>query len=127
MGRSRLRMSGRTPDSTPPRFPRRTGSVTPRSLARTYGACVSGIDLAGGGRFRVLSPERVEAALVQQTSGPDRVLMGMDIQWGLGFMLNVGTIALAGLGRPRSFGHFGMGGSVGWARPLTSNWVLVMS
>ncbi len=32
-------------------------------------------------------------------------------------MLNVGTIALAGLGGPRSFGHFGMGGSVGWADP----------
>ena len=97
--------------------PAANGICDARSLARTYGACVSGIDLAGGGRFRVLSPERVEAALVQQTSGPDRVLMGMDIQWGLGFMLNVGTIALAGLGGPRSFGHFGMGGSVGWADP----------
>ena len=32
-------------------------------------------------------------------------------------MLNVGVIALAGLGGPRSFGHFGMGGSVGWADP----------
>ena len=31
--------------------------------------------------------------------------------------VNVGTIALAGLGGPRSFGHFGMGGSVGWADP----------
>ena len=70
-----------------------------------------------GGLFRVLSPNQVDKALVQQTAGPDRVLLGMDIQWGMGFMLNVGVIALAGLGGPRSFGHYGMGGSVGWADP----------
>jgi len=39
------------------------------------------------------------------------------MQWGLGFMVNRGTVAPAGLGSTRSFGHFGMGGSVGWADP----------
>ena len=43
--------------------------------------------------------------------------MGLDIQWGLGFMLNVGVMGSAGLGGPGAFGHFGMGGSVGWADP----------
>jgi len=97
--------------------PAANGICDARSVARVYGACVSDADRSIGGTFRVLSPRQLDTALVQQTAGPDCVLMGMDIQWGLGFMLNVGTIALAGLGGPRSFGHFGMGGSVGWADP----------
>jgi CubicO group peptidase (beta-lactamase class C family) len=52
-----------------------------------------------------------------ETTGPDSVLLGLDIQWGLGFNVNRGLIAAAGLGGPRAFGHFGMGGSVGWADP----------
>jgi CubicO group peptidase (beta-lactamase class C family) len=43
--------------------------------------------------------------------------MGLDIQWGLGFMLHRGIMGSAGIGGDRSFGHFGMGGSVGWADP----------
>jgi CubicO group peptidase (beta-lactamase class C family) len=38
----------------------------------------------------------------------------MDIQFGLGFMVRSSMIAIGG---PRSFGHFGMGGSMGWADP----------
>jgi CubicO group peptidase (beta-lactamase class C family) len=47
------------------------------------------------------------------------VLLGLDLQWGLGFNVNQGLIAAAGLGGQRAFGHFGMGGSVGWADPDT--------
>jgi CubicO group peptidase (beta-lactamase class C family) len=65
----------------------------------------------------VLSPAQLELALEPRTEGPDAVLMGIDLQWGLGFMLNRGIVAAAGLGGPRSFGHFGMGGSAGWADP----------
>ena len=70
-----------------------------------------------GGTFRILGPEQLDRALLPRTEGPDVVLMGLDIQWGLGFMLNRGIVGSAGLGGPRSFGHFGMGGSVGWADP----------
>ena len=42
------------------------------------------------------------------------MLLGLDIQFGLGFMLRSPIIPLGG---PRSFGHFGAGGSVGWADP----------
>ncbi|MBK9181398.1 MAG: serine hydrolase [Acidimicrobiales bacterium] len=38
----------------------------------------------------------------------------MDIQFGLGFMLSTGILALGG---PRPSGTFGGGGSVGWADP----------
>jgi len=98
-------------------IPAANGICDARSVARVYAACVGGVGGADGGTFRVLGPDQLDRALVQQTTGPDRVLLGMDIQWGSGFMLNTGVIALAGLGGPRSFGHFGMGGSVGWADP----------
>ncbi len=98
-------------------IPAANGICDARSVARVYGACVGDVPTPGGGTFRVLDPGQLDRALVQQTQGPDRVLVGMDIQWGLGFMLNVGSLTLAGLGGPRSFGHFGMGGSLGWADP----------
>jgi CubicO group peptidase (beta-lactamase class C family) len=98
-------------------IPAANGICDARSLARVYGACVGAVTTTDGTPFRVLGAVQLDRALVQQTQGPDRVLVGMDIQWGLGFMLHVGTLALAGIGGPRSFGHFGMGGSVGWADP----------
>jgi CubicO group peptidase (beta-lactamase class C family) len=98
-------------------IPAANGICDARSLARVYGACVADVSRPVDDPFRVLSPDQLDKALVQQTAGPDRVLLGMDIQWGMGFMLHTGITALAGLGGPRSFGHFGMGGSVGWADP----------
>jgi CubicO group peptidase (beta-lactamase class C family) len=98
-------------------IPAANGICDARSLACLYAACVSEVAATSGQAFSILSPAQLDRALVQQTRGPDRVLMGLDIQWGLGFMLNRGTIHRAGLGGPRSFGHFGMGGSVGWADP----------
>ena len=71
--------------------------------------------MISGEKFRILTAEQLDRGLRQQTEGPDRVLMGLDMQWGLGFMLNRGLIGEVGLGGPRSFGHFGMGGSAGWA------------
>jgi CubicO group peptidase (beta-lactamase class C family) len=88
-----------------------------RGLARLYGACVSEIETDGGTPFRVLSADQLDRALVQQTEGPDEVLLGLDIQWGLGFMVHKGVTAAPGHGGPRAFGHFGMGGSAGWGEP----------
>ncbi len=98
-------------------IPAANGIGDARSLARLYAACVGEVPGASGEPFRTLTSEQLDRALVQQTEGPDRVLLGLDLQWGLGFMLNRGMVALAGLGGPRSFGHFGMGGSAGWADP----------
>jgi CubicO group peptidase (beta-lactamase class C family) len=67
--------------------------------------------------LRIMSSDQVDRAVQQQTKGPDEVLLGLDIQWGLGFNVNTGIIGAAGLGGPRAFGHFGMGGSAGWADP----------
>jgi CubicO group peptidase (beta-lactamase class C family) len=98
-------------------IPAANGICDARSLARLYSACVSEVPRGSDAGFRILSPEQVERAVRQQTQGPDVVLMGLDIQWGLGFNVNRGLIEAAGLGGPRSFGHFGAGGSAGWADP----------
>ena len=98
-------------------IPAANGICDARSLACLYGACVDDVATASGQPFRILTPEQLSRAVVQKTEGPDVVLMGLDLQWGLGFNVNTGLIALAGLGGPSAFGHFGMGGSAGWADP----------
>jgi CubicO group peptidase (beta-lactamase class C family) len=98
-------------------IPAANGICDARSLACLYGACVSDVATTSGGSFRIINSEQLDRALRPLTEGPDAVLLGLDIQWGLGFMLNRGIVGAAGLGGPRSFGHFGMGGSAGWADP----------
>jgi CubicO group peptidase (beta-lactamase class C family) len=98
-------------------IPAANGICDARSLACVYGACVDDVKTSSGSTFRILTPEQVTRATTQETQGPDLVLMGLDIQWGLGFNVNSGIIGLAGLGGPKAFGHFGMGGSAGWADP----------
>ncbi|HEY5014367.1 MAG TPA: serine hydrolase domain-containing protein [Acidimicrobiia bacterium] len=89
--------------------PAAAGVSDARSLARMYAACVGEVD-----GIRLLTPERVKIASAQETEGPNTVLMGLDIQFGLGFFL---PSTLVQVGGPESFGHFGAGGSVGWADP----------
>jgi CubicO group peptidase (beta-lactamase class C family) len=90
-------------------IPAAGGISDARSLARMYAACVGEVD-----GVRLLSPDTVAAATVQQTEGPNIVIMGLDLQFGLGFILPSTIIQVGG---PNSFGHFGAGGSVGWADP----------
>lgn len=88
-----------------------------RSLARMYSACIGKVETPGGERVRLLDDKTLEEATKQRTEGPDRVLLGLDIQFGRGFMVNRGILGAAGLGSRRAFGHFGMGGSGAWADP----------
>jgi CubicO group peptidase (beta-lactamase class C family) len=80
-----------------------------RSVARMYAACIGEID-----GIRLLTPEQVARASEQRTHGPNIVLLDLDLQFGLGFFVPSSLLALGG---PRSFGHFGAGGSMGWADP----------
>jgi CubicO group peptidase (beta-lactamase class C family) len=90
-------------------IPAANGVSDARSIARMYAACIGAVD-----GVRLLTEEQLKQATTQQTSGPNVVLMNMDIQFGLGFMLPSTIMALGG---PNSFGHFGAGGSMGWADP----------
>jgi CubicO group peptidase (beta-lactamase class C family) len=89
--------------------PAANGYFTARSLAKMYAM------LAGGGEVggtRLLSPQTVRQIAVVQSHGPDLVLV-IPMGWRLGYHSAFTTRgAVAG-----AFGHFGFGGSGGWADP----------
>ena len=71
--------------------------------------------LAGGGQLggvRILSEQTVRKASQIQNSQRDRVL-AMTMQWRLGYH----KLLMAHKLLPRAYGHFGFGGSGGWADP----------
>lgn len=87
-------------------IPAANGISTARSLAKLYAACVGEVD-----GIRILEPKQVDDALVEQSSGPDEVLM-VPTRFGSGFFLNGDFAPLLS---ERSFGHAGAGGSLGFA------------
>ena len=86
--------------------PAANGISTARSLAKLYAACVGEVD-----GIRILEPKQVDDALVEQSNGPDEVLM-IPTRFGSGFFLNGDFAPLL---TERSFGHAGAGGSLGFA------------
>ncbi len=90
-------------------IPAAGGITDARSIARMYAACIGEVD-----GVRLLGEAQVEEATMQRTEGPDIVLLDLDLQFGLGFFV---PSSLLQLGGPRSFGHFGAGGSAGWVDP----------
>ena len=92
-------------------LPSTNGHDNARAVARLYSA------LAGNGEVdgvHVLSPEIIARAIAEQVYGDDTVLQ-RPTRFGLGFQL---TMAERRLGpSPRAFGHFGAGGSLGFADP----------
>jgi CubicO group peptidase (beta-lactamase class C family) len=92
-------------------IPAANGHTTARALARLYGAMARGGEVDG---IRVLSPAAIERCYTEQASGPDAVLM-IPTRWSLGFGLSQPPAALGP--NPRSFGHSGAGGSLGYADP----------
>jgi CubicO group peptidase (beta-lactamase class C family) len=91
--------------------PSTNGHGSARAISRLYAA------LAGDGTLdgvHVLSPETVVRATREAVNGTDIVLQ-RPTRFGLGFQL---TMAERPLGpSPRAFGHFGAGGSLGFADP----------
>jgi CubicO group peptidase (beta-lactamase class C family) len=91
--------------------PSTNGHGNARAVARLYSA------LAGDGALdgrRLLSPEIIARASAEQVHGDD-LMLRRPTRFGLGFQL---TMAERRLGpNPRAFGHFGAGGSLGFADP----------
>lgn len=87
-------------------LPAANGMATARALSTMYAACLG--EVAG---VRLLSPDTLAAATAVQAEGTDRVL-GVRSRFGLGFQLSYPLRPMAG---PGSFGHYGLGGSVGFA------------
>ena len=98
-----------TPESLRASMPAVNGAFTARSLAKMYAA------LAGGGQIdgvRILSEETLQEATRRHIKTVDRVIP-VPMNWRLGYHQ---PFVLARR-PPRSFGHFGFGGSGGWACP----------
>ncbi|MFI5398272.1 MAG: serine hydrolase domain-containing protein [Candidatus Binatia bacterium] len=90
-------------------MPSTNGHANARAVARIYSAlaCEGAVD-----GIRLLRTETIEHAIVEASSGPD-VVLRRPSRFGLGFQL---TQPVRPLGpNPRSFGHFGAGGSLGFA------------
>jgi CubicO group peptidase (beta-lactamase class C family) len=92
-------------------MPSTNGHANARAVARVYSALACG-GIAGG--VRLLKPETIEEAIREASSGDDFVL-SKPTRFGLGFQLTMPERPF-GTGL-RSFGHFGAGGSLGFADP----------
>ncbi len=89
-------------------MPAANGIATANALARMYAACLGEVD-----GVRLLSPETLRSATTEQSGGLDQVLR-VESRFGLGFQLSYPLRPMAGGG---SFGHYGLGGSLGFALP----------
>ena len=91
--------------------PSTNGHGHARAVARLFSALATGGEVDGA---HVLAPEMIARATAQQVYGDD-VLLQRPTRFGLGFQLTMRERPL-GPG-PRAFGHFGAGGSLGFADP----------
>jgi CubicO group peptidase (beta-lactamase class C family) len=91
--------------------PSTNGHGNARGVARLYSALATDGTIDG---VRILSRKMIDQASREQVYGED-VILGRPTRFGLGFQL---TQAERRLGpNPRAFGHFGAGGSLGFADP----------
>ena len=94
-------------------MPAVNGVISARALAEMYAPLANG-GSAGGVDF--LSPERVHELGRVQVRTADMVL-GIRMRWRLGYHQAFGP----GRGAPMAFGHYGYGGSGGWADPQSGS------
>ena len=91
-------------------IPAANGLFTARSLARMYACLAAGGELDG---VRLLSPQTLGRALRRQRHSGELAVIPFDMRWRLGY-----HGVFTAQGSPRNgFGHFGFGGSGGWADP----------
>ena len=94
-------------------FPSTNGHGNARALARLYGALATDGQLDGqSDGVQILAPRTIAAASAEQVYGLDRVL-GRRTRFGSGFQLAMRERPLGP--NPQTFGHFGGGGSLGFA------------
>jgi len=92
-------------------MPSTNGHGTARGVARVYAALAAGGTING---VHVLAPSVLEAAVVEQAAGTDRVT-GKPAHFALGFQLTQPERPLGP--NAGAFGHFGAGGSLGFCDP----------
>lgn len=87
-------------------MPSSNGHADARALARLYAACLAPVD-----GVRLLGDATLDRATEVEVTGND-VVLGQPLTFGLGFSL---PPTLPPSSSPRSFGHAGAGGSLGFA------------
>jgi len=92
-------------------IPAANGHGTALSLARIYGALARGGDLDG---VHLMSKDAIARCSIEQSVGSDAVLV-LSTRFSLGFMMSQPGASLGP--NPKSFGHPGAGGSLGYADP----------
>lgn len=97
------------PEMLKAQVPSANGCTSARSLARIYGALVAEVD-----GVRLLGQEQLDDARAPRSAGDDLVLVGAVNAIGSGFFLPDPISPQLGEG---SFGHAGLGGSLGCASP----------
>lgn len=93
-------------------IPAINGHGTARGVARLYGVLAAGGEANG---IRLLSGEALVRATAEQWRGSE-LLSGRERRMALGFALNLASFVPMGP-NPRSFGHAGAGGAIGFADP----------
>ena len=98
-------------------IPSANGHGTAESLAKLFGILSTGGERDGK---RIISPETLKLALTPLSEGPDTVILGAPIRFGVGYDLGLGITTIRGTPHPsRIFGHCGVGGTVAFGDPET--------
>src|SRR3990170_3740069 len=98
-----------TPEWRAAEIPAANGHGSARAVARVYGVLARGGELED---VRVLGASAIESAIVEQSDGPDAVLL-LPSRFGMGFMLTQPELQLGP--NEHAFGHSGLRGSLGFA------------
>ena len=98
-------------------IPSANGHGTAESLAKLFGILSTGGERDGK---RIITPETLKLALTPLSEGPDTVILGAPIRFGVGYDLGLGITTIRGTPHPsRIFGHCGVGGTVAFGDPVT--------
>ena len=98
-------------------IPSANGHGTAKSLAKLYGILSNGCSRNG---ISIMNKDTLELAITPHSSGPDSVLFGAGIKFGLGYELAQGISSLGNISpilNNKMFGHAGVGGAVAFGDP----------
>jgi CubicO group peptidase (beta-lactamase class C family) len=94
-------------------IPSANGHGSAEGLAKLYGILSSG---GSRNNKKIISPQTLDLVTTQISNGPDTVLMGGDVAFGLGYMLYNQTARVEESPKHTKgyFGHAGIGGAVAY-------------